>query len=284
MFFFHATGGRLGNQLFATALIERRRRPRELIITTQLEESRRFLGRLQRYRDFSHPFLVNVADHVISRFVVWPLIRAKVISSMVEREGVVRETRGILPITYFRGYFQAPRYMMPTPITRSWIRHGFRADAVARLRDASDRTPLFIHVRRSDYAGHRVYGPRAVVLPLRYYRSAIEVLERRVETPYYFLLSDDPDWCERQFAHLPYKSISRSSSYQDLALMSLCAGGIASNSTFAWWGAHLCRRTAPVIAPRFWLGWTQGRWLPDGIEESDFEFIDVPAEGAVRQA
>ncbi len=279
MVFFHATGGRLGNQLFQTAVIERRRRPRELVVTTQMPESRVFLGRLRRYRDFSNPFLVNLVDHAVSRFIVWPLINLRLISSVVQDGGNgVRETRGVLPITYFRGYFQAPKYFQPTCISKDWIRRSFRDSALHRIHDAEGRLPLFIHVRRSDYGNYRADGRSSALLPLSYYRSAVSILRGSVRDPHFFLLGDDPSWCEEQFAELPHKTISRGSSYEDLALMSLCAGGVTSNSSFAWWGAFLCARTAPIIAPRYWFGWRKKEWLPQGIEESDFQFIEVVDE------
>jgi hypothetical protein len=279
MFFFHATGGRLGNQLFQAAVIERRRKAGELIITTQMAEAKAFLGRLRRYRDFSNPFLVNVADHVISRFVVWPLIKTRVISSMVEDTTGVHETRGVLPVTYFRGYFQAPKYVMPTSISRSWIRREFREPASACIQRAEARTPLFIHVRRSDYGTHLLVGRRSALLPLSYYRAAIARMQQSIPDPHFFLMGDDPSWCEEQFADLPHRTVSEATPYEDLALMSLCAGGIVSNSSFAWWGAFLCGRKAPVIAPRYWFGWARKQWLPKGIEESGFQFIEVVDEG-----
>jgi hypothetical protein len=113
------------------------------------------------------------------------------------------------------------------------------------------------------------------MLPLAYYRAAIVRVLEAVPDPHFFLMGDDPSWCEEQFADLPHSTVSRSSSYEDLALMSLCAGGIISNSSFAWWGAYFCGRTAPVIAPRYWFGWAKKQWLPEGIEESGFQFIDV---------
>jgi hypothetical protein len=195
---------------------------------------------------------------------------------MVELSSGVHETRGILPLTYFRGYFQAPKFVMPTPISRDWIRRRFREPASARLRRAEGRTPLFLHVRRSDYgSSHRANAYRSVLLPPGYYRDAITLLMQSVADPYFFLMGDDPAWCEEQFGHLPHREISRGSPFEDLALMSLCAGGIVSNSSFAWWGAQLCARTAPVIAPRHWFGWAKKQWLPEGIEESGFQFIDV---------
>ena len=275
MIFFHATGGRLGNQLFQTALIERRKRPHELVITTQMPESKQLLRRLRRHKDFTNPFLVNIADHVVSRFIVWPLIRLKMISSMVEDDRGVRETRGILPVTYFRGYFQAPKYFLPTNITRNRIRRSFKDSAMRLIREAKGRTPLFVHVRRSDYGNYRADGRSSALLPASFYNSAIAILSRSIQDPHFFLLGDDPSWCEKQFSKIPYKTVSRGSSYEDLALMSLCAGGVVSNSSFAWWGAFLCAGSAPVIAPMYWFGWRKKEWLPKGIEASGFQFIEV---------
>ena len=278
MLFFHATGGRLGNQLFQAAVIERRRKPHERVVTMQMMEAKAFLRRVSRYRDFSNPFLVNLADHVVAPFIIQPLIRLHVISSMIEDFRGFHDTKGVLPLTYFRGYFQAPRYMMPTSISRDWIRRKFRDPASELLRCAEDRTPVFIHVRRSDYGAHRPVGSMSAMLPLGYYRTAIGIIRASVSRPHFFVMGDDPSWCEKQFAELPNATVSRLSSYEDLALMSLCAGGIVSNSSFAWWGAHFCARTAPVIAPRYWFGWAKKQWLPEGIDESGFQFIDVADE------
>jgi hypothetical protein len=99
-----------------------------------------------------------------------------------------------------------------------------------------------------------------------------------VSDPHFFFMGDDPAWCEEQFGDLPHRTFSKGSPKEDLALMSLCAGGIISNSSFAWWGAHFCARTAPVIAPRYWFGWAQREWRPKGIDASDFNFIDVTLE------
>jgi hypothetical protein len=276
LFFFHATGGRLGNQLFQAALIERRRKPRELIITMQMAESRAFLRRLRKYHDFSNPFLVNVADHILTRFFIWPLIRTRVISSMVELADGVHETRGILPFTYFRGYFQAPKYIMPTAITREWIRREFLESANERIRCAESRVPVFIHVRRSDYGQYyRADATRSALLPMGYYQAALRRIRQSVAAPHFFLMGDDPAWCEEQFRDLPHRTVSRGSPWEDLALMSLCAGGIVSNSSFAWWGAHFCARTAPIIAPRYWFGWATKEWLPKGMDASDLQFIEV---------
>jgi hypothetical protein len=282
--FFHATGGRLGNQLFQAALIEKRKKPRERVITVLMAESKAFLTPRLCYRDFSNPFLVNIADHVVMKTIMWPLIRLRAISSVIEDERGITETRGILPFTYFRGYFQVPRLIAPTPISRKWIRRRFREAAAKRIRCAEGRTPVFLHVRRSDYSSYyEADGKRSALLPLDYYDSAIRRIQESITEPHFFLMGDDPAWCQQQFAALPHKTLSQGSPYEDLALMGLCAGGIVSNSSFAWWGAQLCERTAPIIAPQYWFGWATQQWLPRGIEESGFQFIDVLERHAGRK-
>jgi hypothetical protein len=271
MFFFHATGGRLGNQLFQAALIARRKKPRELVVTMLMRESKAFLTQHLGYKDFSNPFLVNIADHVIMPYVIKPLIKLRIISALTQDGNVITEKKGILPFTYFRGYFQVPKLLAPTIISRSCIRPKFVKAASVTLRCAEERTPIFIHVRRTDY--HAYY--ESAVLPLSYYWAAIEKMKSVAKDPYFFILGDDTEWCEKRFSGISQSAIPRGTPYEDLALMSLCAGGILSNSSFAWWGGELCKRTAPVIAPKYWFGWPQKEWQPRGIEESNFQFIDV---------
>lgn len=116
MIFFYSHGGRLGNQLFQTAIIEARRKPRERIVTTQMSDSSKLLKGLRHYHDISNPLLINLIDHVISRFVARPLVTLRLISSVVETDEGLRETQGIFPVTYFRGYFQSPGHSSIRPI------------------------------------------------------------------------------------------------------------------------------------------------------------------------
>ena len=276
MIFFYSHGGRLGNQLFQTAMIEARRKPRELIVTTQMSDSKKLLKGLRGYNDISNPLLVNLIDHVISRFVARPLVNLRLVSSLTEKAGELCESHGILPITYIRGYFQSPRHFSTRPITADWIRPSFHEAASRHLEKAGTRCPVFVHVRRADYHTTRA----SALLPLAYYREAVGVLSRSVDDAHFFFLGDDPEWCKREFSEIRHKTFVTSTSYEDLALMSLCAGGVVSNSSFAWWGAFLCRKTVPIVAPLYWFGWRKKEWLPRGIEASEFRFIQVVVEDA----
>ena len=62
------------------------------------------------------------------------------------------------------------------------------------------------------------------------------------------------------------KMISFQSAEKDLALMSLCSGGVLSNSTFAWWGAFFGQNKLGYVAPRYWSGWASEIWNPSRIQ------------------
>jgi hypothetical protein len=82
-------------------------------------------------------------------------------------------------------------------------------------------------------------------LPADYYKRGISLMERKIESPRYFLFSDDPDAALAKLA-LPIGRVTVIShnrggenAYADLWLMTQCRHFITANSTFSWWGAWL---------------------------------------------
>lgn len=78
-----------------------------------------------------------------------------------------------------------------------------------------------------------------------YYKRAIELMEKKVDSPRYFLFSDNPE-AARQKLELDEKRVTLVShnntdalAFADLWLMSQCQHFITANSTFSWWGAWL---------------------------------------------
>ena len=63
---------------------------------------------------------------------------------------------------------------------------------------------------------------------------------------------------------------------EDLALMSLCEGGVLSNSTFSSCGAFFGSRRLGYVVPKYWSGWPHKTWSPPDVR-ADFmtDFIDV---------
>lgn len=128
--------------------------------------------------------------------------------------------------------------------------------------------PIFIHVRRGDYAANPEAHP---ICPISYYERALEHFDDNSPV---LVFSDDIDWCKSQeffdddrFMLSEYTEkysqtcdtlFGRQNAlipYFDLCMMSLCSGGIIANSTMSWWGAWLIDSpTQPIVYPNPWFG------------------------------
>lgn len=113
---------------------------------------------------------------------------------------------------------------------------------------------ISIHIRRGDYLGDKGLGGLA---PLEYYRRAIEYIKTRVDNPYFFIFSNDIEWCRKNLdlENCYYVDWNKGEeSYRDMQLMSLCKHNIIPNSSFSWWGAWLNNNPNKiVIAPEKWF-------------------------------
>lgn len=104
-----------------------------------------------------------------------------------------------------------------------------------------------VHVRRGDYVGNAAYEQ----LGMNYYLSAMNMINSK----YYYVFSDDIDWCKKNFTGNNITFIENNSTITDLSLMSSCTHQIISNSSFSFWGAYLNKwPNKTVIAPKKWFG------------------------------
>lgn len=103
-----------------------------------------------------------------------------------------------------------------------------------------------IHVRHGDYKDSGFY-----ILPLEYYRNAVEIIQNSVKNPKYFIFSDDPDYVKTTFTFLPNICIVEGNqgakSYIDMQLMSNCRHNIIANSSFSFWGAYLNDNPGKIV-------------------------------------
>ena len=106
------------------------------------------------------------------------------------------------------------------------------------------RDSVSIHVRRGDYLSS-LYSDMFVCLGENYYKKAVEVIRERVDSPFFYIFSDDPDWAQQSFDWLENKKVvtgnTGNASYIDMQLMASCKHNIIANSTFSQWGALLNR-------------------------------------------
>ena len=127
-----------------------------------------------------------------------------------------------------------------------------------------DSNSVSIHVRRGDYLLCPILGN---LVPLFFYKKAIEHIKEKVINPKYFVFSDDIQWCKKNLNLLDAQFINWNSgetSFRDMQLMSQCKHNIIANSSFSWWGAYLNMNTEKiVISPDRWANLDSGTELED---------------------
>jgi len=125
--------------------------------------------------------------------------------------------------------------------------------------EIKDVNSISIHVRRGDYINlpeaAKMHGG---ICDLNYYKKAINIIKRLVESPIFYIFSDDINWCinnlevEKNAKYINWNK--RQENYRDMQLMMLCKHNIIANSTFSWWGAWLNNNEKKiVIAPKKWF-------------------------------
>jgi len=151
-----------------------------------------------------------------------------------------------------------------------WLEPARRALAEL-LAQAGGGVPVFVHVRRGDYASFP--SPEApAALPAAWYRAAMDHVRAREPAAVFVVCSDNLDWARQELEGEPRLVYCDRGEIGDLALMSSCAGGVMSPSTFSWWAAVFARRalaaagrSGAFVAPRYWVGHRSGAWYPGGF-------------------
>lgn len=170
--------------------------------------------------------------------------------------------RDVPATAYLHGYWQSERYFADAAAA---IRAEFTfrqppsaSNAAIAEKIGAGGTAVSLHVRRGDYVSDaRTHATLGVCSP-DYYRTAVRYIAERVETPEFFVFSDDIAWARAnlELGH-PCHFIDHNrgaESYNDMRLMSLCRHHIIANSSFSWWGAWLNPRDDKiVVAPARWF-------------------------------
>jgi len=160
--------------------------------------------------------------------------------------------------TRVMGLCQSPRYFRGI---ESLIREDLRIELPAGCPDIDSWDEMIqgddsvaVHVRRGDY----LTRPALRVCNLNYYRKALAFMRRNLESPRFFVFSDDHSWCEEHFSepgvHLVRTRLSDRLPAIDMELMRRCRHQVIANSTFSWWAAWLNENPGKiVVAPYKWF-------------------------------
>jgi len=113
-----------------------------------------------------------------------------------------------------------------------------------------------VHFRRGDYISDNATNNFHGICSTEYYQDAIKLIAQKIQSPHFFLFSDDTEWLlnNRIIDNFPTTVVKTSDMHLDMYLMSLCKNNIIANSSFSWWGAWLNRNIEKlVIAPQRWF-------------------------------
>jgi hypothetical protein len=267
--------GGLGNQMFQYAAgwsLARRLGTELLVDRTWLESERKMFETPRRYEldgfrlraCFASPELVSAlerrGDSPLNRL----LNKIRLTASPV----VFRETNHAFDARFeaisgnvlLVGYWQSEKYFAAcADEIRSEF--GLRDSPSDRNRELIEQmratNSLSLHVRRGDYVSsettHRFHG----VMPIAYYRDAVQAVIERVGPVEIFVFSDDIDWCKRELEILGQRLHvvdHNTQDNEDMRLMSSCRHHILANSSFSWWGAWLNPDPGKVVvAPARWF-------------------------------
>jgi hypothetical protein len=158
---------------------------------------------------------------------------------------------------YFDGYWQSEKYFLHNEkIIRNELELKIPLTGTNKLvaKDILDHNSVAMHIRRGDYRDHPHFG----MCDIDYYNKAVSFIEKHVESPKFYIFSDDPLWVKENI-HTPHPTYHVTHNdalkgHEDLRLISLCKHFIIANSTFSWWGAWLSRNNDKIVTiPKPWF-------------------------------
>lgn len=119
------------------------------------------------------------------------------------------------------------------------------------------KNPVAVHVRRGDYVDNKEVNEFIGVCAPQYYVDVINILNKNVDEPVFYIFSDDMDFAKNCFKGLDSDIVyvESNSSFEDFSLLVNCSYHAISNSGFSSLGAYLsgCPE-GNVYAPiRFYL-------------------------------
>ena len=168
-------------------------------------------------------------------------------------------TKLFFPKKYIVGDFQSEKYFenIKDIIKKEFsIKNPISIRNKDILEKIKSTNSISIHLRGGDYVRGKKSSFHGTCSP-EYYNKAIEEIKSRVDSPFFFIFTDDIAWA-KEYMKFPEPNIfisdSKNEPYEEMMLMSYCKHNIIANSTFSWWGAWLNNNNDKiVIGPKKWF-------------------------------
>lgn len=258
--------GGLGNQMFQYATAKRL----SIINNTELRIDASNFKKLTSNSE--HTFQLtnfNLSAKQASRSEIWKIVQptnplARALGSMLGRSPVKAKTNAIFrepdgcdfkpevleleSDRYLVGYFNSYKYFdsIRTVLLDEYkLKEAISLPGQKILKLIEATNSVSLHIRRGDYVSDpAVYKGMEGIITDRFYRNAVDHVAAKVNSPHFFVFSNDMAWVKENF-NIPYPITyvdinSAQRGFEDLWLMSRCKHNItAGGSTFSWWAAYL---------------------------------------------
>jgi hypothetical protein len=164
---------------------------------------------------------------------------------------------------FLDGYFQNKEYISDRNELQNLFIDDKKIELVESLFEDVHEN-YFIHIRRGDYVGKSQYEINYDI----YFKNALKLLFKNTRINHIYnnnrikvyVLSNDIEYCKTYQVLEDFKDkidfifIEKLDEIDSFYLMTLCKGGIISNSSYSWWGSHLNNTPGKIIImPKFWL-------------------------------
>lgn len=159
---------------------------------------------------------------------------------------------------YYKGYWSSEKYFknISRKIRDFFVFPDLDEKNLEVAKQIKSNNSVSLHIRRGDYlnSGNEFYQNCCTG---EYYKNAVNFIESNFRNSYYYVFSNDIDWCRNNLnlVNACYIDWNKGeNSYRDMQLMSLCKHNIIANSTFSWWGAWLNDNpNKMVLVPAKWF-------------------------------
>ena len=129
---------------------------------------------------------------------------------------------------------------------------------IACANKMSVENSVAIHLRKGkDYLESELMGKN--LCGADYYMKAIEYVRNHVESPVFYIFTDNPQWVKDNLPEFDYtlvdwNEVAGKRNFRDMQLMTCAKHNIIGNSTYSWWGAWINPNPDKiVVAPKKWF-------------------------------
>lgn len=238
--------GGLGNQLFQCAAaygIAKQCNALPVLVFTESVSHYQHNHCLREYIDTVFKGMCRVSlEHVNkNNFTYWSEVDPGTTpdACFSYNENMIAQIKTNQKNAFLNGYFQNERYFRD--VKNELIKHLFTG--LTGLTSPTEKNSYFIHVRRGDYVGNKLYDINYDA----YLKRAIKhvLTNNNGNLVHFYVVTNDVKYCKmypefadkKMFSILDDKTMT---TLDTLYFMASCRlGGICANSSFSWWGSYL---------------------------------------------